>query len=94
MWLAVGGLPLARQTQHSTLHTKVSQSNGDKAKKANKVDTSERDNSRMGKIAGLRIAKSRVRIPAWVAPPEPVLGPRSSVLGYLVRLKRLFFCRR
>ena len=66
---------------HSTLHTKVSQSNDDKAQKANKVDISERDNSRIGKIAGLRIAKSRIRIPAWAAPPEPELGPRSSVLG-------------
>jgi hypothetical protein len=55
--------------------------NGHKAKKANKVGISERDNSRMGNIAGLRIAKSRVRIPARAASPEPELGPRSSVLG-------------
>jgi hypothetical protein len=82
MWLAVGGLPLARRTQHST-HTKVSQGNGHKAKKADKVDNSERDNSRMGKSAGLRIACSN---PAWIAPPEPELG----YLGYLVRLERHF----
>ena len=65
--------------------------NGHKAKKANKVGISERDNSRMGNIAGLRIAKSRVRIPARAASPEPELGPRSSVLGYLVQLERHFF---
>ena len=82
--------------QHST---HISQSGqGHKSNKTNEVVISQRDNSPEGESSDFgsrsRGVESRMGGSTGAGARSSVLGPRSSALGYLVRLKRHFFSRR
>jgi hypothetical protein len=79
-------LPLARRTSRAP--TQGSQGKGHKANKSDGVVTSQRDNSPKGKSSDF---ESRSRGFESRQAGSAGAGPRSSVLGYFVHLKRHFF---